>query len=660
MSLPGVSRLIAPLAVLAALALAGPATAASPGAVEQPDYAAGEVVVRLSGESLYAESARLAAEVGARVERVSARGGFATLSLSSGQEAAAIERLRADPAVVSAEPNALKQPSRVPVDEFFPRQWDMKMIGAPEAWSTTLGFGVTIAVLDTGVAYENYGEFRRSPELSQAKFVFPYDATEDTTHANDETGHGTHVTGTLAQDWDAYGVAGLVPQAAIMPVRVCRSYGCSADSIATGVYWAVDHGANVINVSLGGAIVTTIEREAFAYAEASGVVVVAAAGNGGGDLIGDPKLDFPARIETVISVGAVNRVMERAVYSNYGEHEGTGGLHVMGPGGIRDDGGHGDGILQSTYAFGCGGEPADYTRFALCSYYGTSMATPHVSGIAAMLLSVHPNLRPVQVRQVLRCAALDLGDPGYDAEYGAGMSFAPAAVADWDDDGIVDCLDARPSLTASVEKVVVRPGETVSVPVDIAAWWPGVTIYEIHVSFDPLAVASVDCSPREETACTVKDGLVTISGSPSKPLSGHFRPAYVNFEALDHVNAFTSLHLDVVAVSARVPDVGLQLFTRDGSVRVLDPGPTLAGDLDCDSKVGPDDAIGVLRAASGGPVPFCVAQGDVDCSGGVDAFDGLAIVAYIAQVARPALVGCPVIGSSLVPPAEEPDAEEPE
>ena len=656
MSLPAVSRLIVPLAVLAALALAGPATAASPGAPEQADYAAGEVIVRLSGQSPHAESARLASQVGARVERVFARGGFATLSLPPGQEAEAIERLRADPAVQSAELNALKQPSRIPVDEFFPLQWNMKMIGAPEAWSTSFASGVTIAVLDTGVAYEDYEEFGRSPGLSQANFVFPYDATDDTTHANDEDGHGTHITGTLAQDWDAFGVAGLVPQAAIMPVRVCRSIGCSSDSIASGVYWAVDHGADVINLSLGGANVTKIEREAFEYAEAAGVVVVAAAGNGSGDLIGDPELDFPARIETVVSVGALDRFMERAVYSNYGAHEGEDGLHLMGPGGIKDVSDSGDGILQSTYAFSCGEGPVDdYTRFALCSFFGTSMATPHVSGIAAMLLSVHPDLRPVQVRQVLRCAVLDLGDPGDDAEYGAGMSFAPAAIADWDEDGIVDCLDARPSLTASIGKADVRPAETVSVPLDIAAWWPGVTSYEVHVSFDPAVVEAVGCVTREETVCVVEDGLVTVFGSPSSPLSGHFRPAYIDFVASGGLNAFSSLHLVVTALSARVPDIGLRLFTEDGSVRISDPGPTLAGDLDCDSQVGPGDVIDVLRATSGSYTPLCVAQGDVNCSGDVDAFDGLAIVAYIAQIAQPSIAGCPEIGSSLAPEVEEPD-----
>ncbi len=438
-----------------------------------------------------------------------------------------------------------------------------------------------------------------------------------------------------------------------MPVRVCRPFGCSSDAIAAGVYWAVDNGADVINLSLGGSIVTEIEREAFKYAEVSGVVVVAAAGNGGSDLIGDPELDYPARIETVISAGALDRSMQRAAYSSYGEHEGEGGLHLLAPGGTKDEGGNGDGILQSTYAFACGAGPADdYTQFALCSYFGTSMATPHVSGIAAMLLSQHPDLKPVQVRQTLRCAAIDLGEPGYDTEYGAGMSFAPAAVADWDQDGFVDCLDLRPSVTASAGEAEVRPGEIVRVPVDVTAGFPGVTVYEVYVSFDSAVSEAVGCTPREQTICVFEDGRVTVFGSPSSPLSGHFRPAYVDFRAADVPTGFSILQVEVAAISAQVPDIGLQLFTEDGSVGISDPGPTLAGDLDCDSKVGPDDAIDVLRATSGSASPFCVSQGDVNCSGAIDAADGLAIVAFIADIAQPQVADCPEIGSPLPPEAQ--------
>ena len=108
---------------------------------------------------------------------------------------------------------------------------------------------------------------------------------------DDEHGHGTHVTGTIAQDWnDGVGVAGIAPLAAIMPVKVCQTTGCPGDMIAAGIRWAVDHGAQVINMSLGGPTLPTVEREALTYAEEQGVVVVAASGNGSA-FVGGPNLD---------------------------------------------------------------------------------------------------------------------------------------------------------------------------------------------------------------------------------------------------------------------------------------------------------------------------------------------------------------------------------
>ena len=271
----------------------------------------------------------------------------------------------------------------------------------------------------------------------------------------------------------------------------------------------------------------------------------------------------------------------------------------------------------------------------------------HGAGAGYLGFGVQPLAEPVGV------------EPGEEARQQAAefveLGRGQAAVADQDEDGIVDCLDPRPFLTASIGKVDVRPAELVSVPLDIAAWWPGVTAYEVRVSFDPAVVEAVGCRPREEAVCVVEDGLVTVFGSPSSPLSGHFRPAYIDFEASDSLSAFSSLQLVVTALSARVPDIGLQLFTEDGSVRISDPGPTLSGDLNCDSRVGPDDVIDVLRATSGGYAPLCLAQGDVNCSGDVDAFDGLAIIAYIAAIAQPSLADCPEIGSSFAPDAEEPE-----
>jgi len=518
---------------------------------------------------------------------------------------------------------------------------------------------VTIAVLDTGIAYEDYGEFGRSPELSEAFFVTPHDTTNGSDHANDQAGHGTHVTGTLVQDWDAVGVAGLVPKTSIMPVRVCTLTGCSSDAMADGVYWAVSHGADVINISLSGPSPSSIEREAFQYAEANGVVVVAAAGNGGGDLVGDNRLEYPARFATVVSVGAVNRLMARAGYSSYGDHEGADGLHVMAPGGNThqdlDGDGFDDGVLQSTYAHTCGSPDQDFKVFGLCSYYGTSMATPHVSGIAAMVLSLQPDLTPAEVRQVLGCATLDLGEEGYDDEHGAGLVQADKAVHDTDHNGIVDCLDPPPTLAVTASDEKVRPGETLRLSIDGQVPAPGISGYEAMITFEPAVAKPVSCTPREGAHCEVQEDRVYLSDEPDSPLWGTFRLAYIEFEAVGQLDALTSVHLDFAAISAREPDIGLQIVLDDGSIRVADPVATVVGDLDCDNQVLPADVIAALRFGDG-EAPFCHGLGDVDCSGAVTARDGLAIVAFLGGLAQPQSLDCPPIGISVEAPEPTPSA----
>jgi serine protease len=354
--------------------------------------------------------------------------------------------LQAQPEIEMAELDVLRHPAFDPDDALYPYQWDLPMIQAPLAWDVARGAGVTVAVLDTGVAYEDYQGFRRAPDLQQTQFVFPYDAISGVAHANDDEGHGTHVAGTIAEDsGNEIGAAGIAPQAAIMPVKVCAPSGCPASAIADGIYWAVGHGASVINLSLGGPSISEIERDALAYAEQQNVVVVAAAGNGGDDYQGDALLDYPAAIATVVSIGAVRYDGMRTRYSNYGYGDNGATLDLVAPGGDRsvDQNGDGfpDGILQNTFAFACSDAPRDYTRFAYCSYQGTSMATAHVSGVAALLVSAYPGLTAAQVRRALTCSARDLGPPGRDLEYGAGLVQASEALRDRDHDGIVDCLD---------------------------------------------------------------------------------------------------------------------------------------------------------------------------------------------------------------------------
>ncbi len=441
--------------VALAVAFAGPPgetpasrPAAAQEATPRPAYVPGRLIVRLDSES--ASPYAVASVSGVWVDGLSRDGRYVTVSVPPGREEEYGRRLREQPGVQGAELDAARYPSFVPNDELYPRQWNLSMIQGPRAWDVTRGAGVTVAVLDTGVAYEDYQEFRRAPDLQQTEFVFPHDSISGGDHANDDQGHGTHVTGTIAEDSDnGTGAAGIAPGAAIMPVKVCGEVGCPASAIAEGIYWAVDHGARVINMSLGGPAVSTFERDALAYAEQSGVVVVAAAGNGGGDFQGDAALDYPAAIDSVVSVGAVRYDGERTRYSNYGYGENGSTLDIVAPGGDKhvdqDGDGFSDGILQGTYAFTCSDAPRDYEHFAYCYYQGTSMATAHVSAVAALILSVYPALTADQVRRVLACSARDLGPPGNDLEYGAGLVQAYAALRDLDHDGIVDCLDGNVS-----------------------------------------------------------------------------------------------------------------------------------------------------------------------------------------------------------------------
>jgi hypothetical protein len=162
-------------------------------------------------------------------------------------------------------------------------------------------------------------------------------------------------------------------------------------------------------------------------------------------------------------------------------------------------------------------------------------------------------------------------------------------------------------------------------------------------------VRAVGCEPRAETECAVGEDSVTITGLPATPLFGNIRAAYLEFEAIGLVNGYSSLHAVVTASSARVPDIGLQVTAVDGSVRISDPPPTVTGDLDCDHHVVAKDAIEALLARTSSTPAFCVSQGDVDCNGVVDAFDGLAIVAHLAEIARPLVTDCPLIGSAFEP-----------
>jgi serine protease len=313
-------------------------------------------------------------------------------------------------------------------------------VNAPAAWANLAadgrpgGQGVIVAVLDTGVAYANHGRFLRSPDFTARQFVRGYDFIDGTSHPDDRNGHGTHIAGTIAEKTDnGFGLTGLAYGARIMPVRVLDAHGDGdASAIAAGVIFAVRHRAQVINMSFEFSSDVTAASipeltAAIAFAHAHGVLVVGAAGNEGA-----PQLAYPARARYVLSVGATTEHGCLADFSNDGR-----ALGIVAPGGgadaatIPDDpdcqpqAPAGRNIFQETFV---GGSTRDFGFPP--GYEGTSMATPHVSATAALVIAsgvLGPHPTPDAIIARLEATARPLGLPDDKDHYGAGLVDAGAA-----------------------------------------------------------------------------------------------------------------------------------------------------------------------------------------------------------------------------------------
>jgi serine protease len=357
----------------------------------------------------------------------------------------AVEDLRDDPDVAYAVPNFIARASDyTPNDPGFRRQWNLAAapgIGMPEAWGLARlagapgGRGTVVAVLDTGVAYQRFGRFRRAPDLRH--FVRGYDFVDRDRHPNDQNGHGTHVAGTIAQSTgNRRGTAGIAYRARIMPVRVLDARGAGDTlSISRGIRYAARNGADVINLSLEFDSSVRASQipdvvSALRYARRKDAVVVAAAGNQG-----DPQVAYPARARNVIAVAATTASGCQAEYSNSGTH-----VDLAAPGGGADAANsdtpydaetcrpdlEGKFIFQQTFL-------GSVAKFGLpAGYEGTSMAAPHVSGVAALVigtrLKIGRNPRPAAIERRLERTALDVGLPGWDPRYGSGLLDAAAAL----------------------------------------------------------------------------------------------------------------------------------------------------------------------------------------------------------------------------------------
>lgn len=315
-------------------------------------------------------------------------------------------------------PEATTEPG-FPNDPLYKKQWHLRQIGMPEAWKMADGNGVVVAVLDTGVAYEDYKNFKQVEDLKGITFVKPYNFVDNTKHANDDHAHGTHVTGTIAQATNnGIGVAGVALNVKIMPLKVLSGSGSgSVGGIADAIRYAADNGAKVINMSLGGAFPSAVLKKAVAYAHGKGVTVVCAAGNEGRARVG-----YPAAYPGAIAVSATRGDEAITFYSNYGKD-----IDIAAPGGDTTDGkgnrnNPDGGVLQNTIAIQ---NPA---KQEYASYMGTSMASPHAAGVAALVVGEGVT-DPDKVEKILKDSARKPQNQQYSVEkYGAGIIDAPAAI----------------------------------------------------------------------------------------------------------------------------------------------------------------------------------------------------------------------------------------
>jgi serine protease len=353
----------------------------------------------------------------------------------------AMKALHRRPDVALVEPNYIRRAQATPNDTHFGLQWHYPLINLPAAWDLTTGSDtVEVAVLDTGALFDH-------PDLAgQLSSDFDFDFVSSASQSLDGGGidnnaedpgdgggvqpssfHGTHVAGTIgARTNNGSGVAGVAWDVTLIPLRVLGRFGSGTSfDILQAVRYAAglpndsgsSHLVDVINLSLGGTGSSAAEQDVYTQARNAGVIIIAAAGNNNSS-----QLFFPASYDGVVSVSAVETRRQKAPYSNFGTK-----VDVAAPGGDtsvdRNGDGFADGVLSTLKD-----EAADSFVFAF--YQGTSMASPHVAGVAALMKAVDPGLTPADFDTLLSTGQLtnDLGAGGRDDIFGYGLIDARKAV----------------------------------------------------------------------------------------------------------------------------------------------------------------------------------------------------------------------------------------
>lgn len=499
-----------------------------------------------------------------------------------------VKRLRARPDIDHAEPNCILHPTLTPNDPLYPTQWHYPLIGLPQAWELSTGSSeVIVAVVDTGV-------FPEHPDL-QGKLVDGYDFIQDPERARDGDGidpnsddngdgkqlawssfHGTHVAGTVgAATNDETGVAGVAWGARIMPVRVLGIGGGTSFDVLEGVRYAAGlanssgslptRRADIINLSLGGSPFSEFTQDVYNQARDAGVIVIAAAGN---DSTSVPS--YPASYDGVVSVSAVGPAKRAAPYSNFGMF-----IDVAGPGGnmVFDLDGDGlpDGVL-STHVRVVGEErTSGYTLMQ-----GTSMASPHMAGVVALMKSLYADLGPEDLDALLASGSIteDLGEPGRDDIFGHGL------------------IDAVQAIDQSA--MLAGGGDLPSV----LTTTPSLLIFESGVSVLTLEVAQVGSDPLAVTEIEASDDWVQVTPVTVDAARLGTYEVRVDRDGLPDGAYLSALTLS----SSNGKTTAISLFMRVGAPG----GPGDAGlvFVELVNAATPTEAAGVFEAGTGGIHPY--------------------------------------------------------